>query len=100
MDVLAKVKIMCGVPTSDTSKNDLFSLLIEQSEKEFLQYTNLKEMPNAVENIITDMVVVKYNLNGSEGIATQSFSGVSEAIGNYPPQLLKSMNRYRRVVTL
>ena len=50
--------------------------------------------------MIIDMAVVKYNLLGTEGLSSQSYSGMSEAYANYSPQLIKSMNRYRKVKTL
>lgn len=50
--------------------------------------------------MIIDMAVVKYNLLGTEGLSSQSYSGMNEAYANYSPQLIKSMNRYRKVKTL
>lgn len=97
MELIDKVKLYLNIPVDDTSKDNLLLLLIEQSENEFLAYCNRVDVPTLAANAIIDMCVVKYNIMGQEGYASTSFSGVSESIANYPPQLIKSLNRWRKV---
>lgn len=92
MTILEKVKVMVGVENKDS----LLTLLIEQAEKEFKQSTNRNDIPDTAENIILDMVVIKYNLIGTEGLASSSFNGASEAYNQYPEQLKKAIARYRK----
>lgn len=100
MDFLDSVKTMVGIEIDDTGKDALIQLLIEQAKNEFLQYTNRTNVPNEASNVILDMIIVKYNLLGTEGLQSQSYSGMSEAYANYSPQLISSLNRYRKVKTL
>ena len=97
MEIIDKVKLYLNIPIDDTSKDNLLLLLIEQSQNEFLAYCNRDDVPALAANVIIDMCVIKYNLMGQEGYASTSFSGVSETIANYPPQLIKALNRWRKV---
>ncbi len=97
MEIIDKVKLYLNIPIDDTSKDNLLLLLIEQSQNEFLAYCNRDDVPALAANVLIDMCIIKYNLMGQEGYASTSFSGVSETIANYPPQLIKSLNRWRKV---
>lgn len=100
MDNLEKTKIIIGLEIDDTTKDTVLTLLLEQAASEFLQYTNRDEIPDKANNVIVDMAVVKYNLLGTEGLESQSYSGMSENYGQYSPQLIKALNRYRRLIAI
>ena len=97
---MEKLKLLIGIKIDDTSKDALLSILLEQATSELKQYCYRDQLPVEANNVIIDMAVVKYNLLGTEGLSSQSYSGMNEAYANYPPQLIKSMNRYRKVKTL
>ena len=97
---MEKLKLLLGIKIDDTSKDALLSILLEQATSELKQYCYREQLPVEANNVIIDMAVVKYNLLGTEGLSSQSYSGMNEAYANYPPQLIKSMNRYRKVKTL
>ena len=97
---MEKLKLLLGIKIDDTSKDALLSILLEQATSELKQYCYREQLPVEANNVIIDMAVVKYNLLGTEGLSSQSYSGMSEAYANYSPQLIKSMNRYRKVKTL
>lgn len=47
------------------------------------------------------IAVIKLHMTGAEGLASQSFSGVSESyIDGYPDDIQKTLNRKRRVKVL
>ena len=97
MEIIDKVKLYLNIPIDDTSKDNLLLLLIEQSQNEFLAYCNRDDVPALAANVLIDMCIIKYNLMGQEGYASTSFSGASETTANYPPQLIKALNRWRKV---
>ena len=97
---MEKLKLLIGIKIDDTSKDALLSVLLEQATSELKQYCYRDQLPVEANNVIIDMAVVKYNLLGTEGLSSQSYNGMNEAYANYPPQLIKSMNRYRKVKTL
>ena len=98
--MMEKLKLLLGIKIDDTSKDALLSILLEQATSELKQYCYREQLPVEANNVIIDMAVVKYNLLGTEGLSSQSYSGMNEAYANYSPQLIKSMNRYRKVKTL
>ena len=98
--MVEKLKLLIGIKIDDTSKDALLSILLEQATSELKQYCYREQLPVEANNVIIDMAVVKYNLLGTEGLSSQSYSGMNEAYANYSPQLIKSMNRYRKVKTL
>lgn len=100
MDILDRVKTIIGLEIDDTSKDAVLQVLLEQAANEFLQYTNRDEIPEKATNVIVDMAVVKYNLLGTEGLNSQSYSGMSETYEQYSSQLIKALNRYRRLIAL
>ena len=100
MEIIDKVKLYLNIPIDDTSKDNLLLLLIEQSQNEFLAYCNRDDVPALAANVLIDMCIIKYNLMGQEGYASTSFSGASETIANYPPHLIKSLNRWLKVKML
>lgn len=97
---MEKLKLLLGIKIDDTSKDALLSILLEQATSELKQYCYREQLPVEANNVIIDMAVVKYNLLGTEGLSSQSYSGMNEAYANYSPQLIKSMNRFRKVKTL
>ena len=74
--MLAQLKLILGI--TDDTKDSVLNLLLDYATTEF----------------------IKYNLLGSEGLGSQSYSGLAETYDHYPPELIKAMNRYRRVVAL
>ena len=100
MELIDKVKLYLNIQIDDSSKDNLLLLLIQQSQDEFCAYCNRDDVPALADNVIIDMCIIKYNLMGQEGYASTSFSGASETIANYPPQLIKALNRWRKVKLL
>ena len=51
-----------------------------------------------LESVAVDIAIIKLNRLGSEGLASQGYSGVNEAyIDGYPANILKVLNRKRRI---
>lgn len=69
--------------------------------QEFLDYTNQEEIPAGAEAVIIQMAIISYNRLGSEGLSSQGYSGVSESyLNEYPENIRKQLNRYRKLKTL
>jgi len=96
MTILEKLKILLSI--SDTSKDNLLNLLTEQAEQEFRNYCSRDDRPTTAEQIIIDLVIMRYNRVGTEGLTGQSYSGVREDYSNdYPTALKTALNRYRQI---
>lgn len=69
--------------------------------QEFLDYTSQEEIPAGAEAVIIQMAIISYNRLGSEGLSSQGYSGVSESyLNEYPENIRKQLNRYRKLKTL
>ena len=60
-----------------------------------------READAALELIAEKIAIIKLNRLNSEGLASQSFSGVSESyIDGYPAEIIAALNRKRRIKIL
>lgn len=90
MEILEQIKLLSG-----NTNEALISLIIDKTIIEISNYTNIAfdENNQSMINVLVDMSVVKLNRFGTEGIASQSYSGVSESyIDEYPHYILKQLN--------
>jgi hypothetical protein len=99
--MLDQVKLLLGLSSTDTSKDDLLDTLIQMCSDEAVAYCNLLEYDEKLDRIVIKMVIQTYNRIGSEGVASQSFSGVGETfIDGYTLDIKTALNRYRKMVLL
>lgn len=82
----------------DTDDIELLGVLYDIVVNEILDYCNIDSIPNTATSVICNMVCVQFNRRLASGLQSQSFSGVSESfINGYPDNILKQLNRYRRI---
>ena len=90
MDILEQIKILSG-----NTNEALISLLIDKTKIEISDYTKISfdESNTSMVNVLTDIVVIKLNRFGTEGLSSQSYSGVSESyINEYPQSIIKQLD--------
>lgn len=75
MTQLEKIKLRLGI--SDTGQDALLTMLIEDTEREILDYTNRDILPTKAEALQRELVIIYYNRLGSEGESSRSEGGVS-----------------------
>lgn len=96
--MLEKIKICL---TNNTYTDDLINLFIDDTTKEVKIYCNREDIDVELESIIRKIVIIKLNRMNSEGLSSQSFSGVSESfIDGYPQDIISVLNRKRKLKTL
>lgn len=100
MTQVETIKVLLGESASIFSDSQL-TVLISQAESEFKIYCNRSTLPVGAESIINDMVIVKCNRQGTEGLQSQSFSGISDSfIDGYPANIINQLNRFRKIKIL
>lgn len=90
MEILEQIKLLSG-----NTNEALISLIIDKTMIEISDYTKMDfDICNErMTNVLVDMAVVKLNRFGTEGLSSQSYSGVSESyIDEYPHYILKQLN--------
>lgn len=96
--MLEKIKICL---TNNTYTDDLINLFIEDTTKEVKIYCNREDIDTELESVIRRIVIIKLNRMNSEGLSSQSYSGVSESfIDGYPQDIIAVLNRKRKLKTL
>lgn len=96
--MLEKIKICL---TNNTYTDDLINLFIDDTTREVKIYCNRKDIDVELESIIRRIVIIKLNRMNSEGLSSQSYSGVSESfIDGYPQDIIAVLNRKRKLKTL
>lgn len=99
MTELQKLKLLLGI--SDEGKDSLLTLLLEQADASFLDYTNREVIPTGATNIILELAVSRYNRIGSEALESTSYSNISENyLNDFSENEKKSLNRWRKVKML
>lgn len=94
--MLDNIKLMLG--DAAVNYNDaLISLCYRQALAEVEDYCN-RQADTTLELVAEKIAVIKLNRINTEGLASQSFSGVSESyIDGYPQEILAVLNRKRRI---
>lgn len=97
MTQIQTIKILLGDSASLFSDEQI-SCLISQAEGDFKRYTKRDTIPTAAETLINDLVVIRCNRLGTEGLASQSFSGISDNfIDGLPKDKITQLNQFRKV---
>lgn len=97
--MIDEIKLMLGDAAGNYS-DALINLCYKQSLLEIEDYCN-RELDVALEYIAQRITVIKLNRIGAEGIASQSYSGVSESyLDGYPADIQAVLNRKRKLKTL
>lgn len=94
--MLEELKIMLGDAASNFTDAQL-GLALKQALIEVEVYCNRKADAE-LELIAQRIAVIRLNRTNTEGLASQSFSGVSESfIDGYPADILAVLNRKRKI---
>ena len=94
-----EIKILLGDAAANYTDAQI-SLCYKLALAEIEDYCN-READLSLEYIAEKIAVIKLNRMGTEGLASQSYSGVSESyIDGYPAEIQAALNRKRKIKTL
>lgn len=94
--MIEEIKLMLGESATNYSDAQI-GLAYKLALMEVEEYTNRDADP-ALELIAEQIAVIKLNRIGTEGLAAQSMSGVSENyIDGYPAEIVAILNKKRKV---
>lgn len=81
-----------------TNKTDdeLVSLILDKTKREIEIYTKQK-YSSKFDNLAVDMAIIKINRLGTEGVASQGYSGANESfLEDYPPYIKNQLDRFKK----
>lgn len=98
-EILSSIKLRPGISNiADELLTDKIKDAI-QDIKDFINYSDIETIPNGCISVVKELVVIRCNRLGSEGISSESNSGVSQSyIDGIPKELKKKLYRYRKLV--
>lgn len=97
--MIEEIKLLLGEAASSFSDAQI-SLALKMAIFEVEDYCN-REVDTTLELIAERIAVIKLNRINTEGLSSQSFSGVSESyIDGYPADIQAVLNRKRKIKVL
>lgn len=97
--MLEEIKLLLGDAASNYTDAQI-GLAYKLALAEVEEYCK-RDADATLELVAEQIAVIKLNRIGTEGLAAQSFSGVSESyINGYPAEILAVLNRKRKVKIL
>lgn len=94
--MIQEIKLMLGDAASNYT-DELIGLCLKQALAEVEAYCN-RELDYELEVIAQRIAIIKLNRIGTEGLTSQSFSGVNESYQDgYPADITAVLNRKRRI---
>ena len=97
--MIEEIKLLLGDAAANYSEAQI-NLALKMAISEVEEYCN-RELDAALELVAEKIAVIKLNRINTEGLASQSYSGVSESyIDGYPQEILAVLNRKRKIKTI
>lgn len=97
--MINEIKIMLGERASNYSDEQI-NLAYKRALSEVESYCK-RTADIQLEEVADEIAIIKLNRMGSEGVASQSYSGVSESyIDGYPAHIQAILNSKRKMKTL
>lgn len=94
--MVEEIKILLG-DSADNYTDAQISLALKMAVSEIELYCN-RELDTSLELIAEKIAIIKLNRINTEGLASQSYSGVSENyIDGYPAEITTVLNRKRKI---
>lgn len=94
--MIEEIKLMLGDAAANYSDAQI-GLAAKMAMAEVQGYCN-RELDYELEIIAERIAIIKLNRIGTEGLTSQSYSGVSESyINGYPADIMQVLNRKRRI---
>lgn len=94
--MIEEIKLLLG-DSADNYSDALIGLVLKQTLAEIEAYCR-RPLDYELEMIAERIAIIKLNRINTEGLASQSFSGVSESfIDGYPADILAVLNRKRKI---
>lgn len=94
--MLEKIKLLLGIDSSD--KDEIIATLVALCKDQAIAFCNLDEYNDALNSIVIEMVIERYNKIGTEGLSKAGSSGISDSyIDGYSDAVLRSLRKHRKV---
>ena len=98
--MIDEVKTLLGNAAANFTDQQI-GLALKYAQNEIKDYCNVNALDLVLESVSAKIAVINLNRTNTEGLASQSYSGVSESyINGYPAEILSILNKKRKIKTL
>lgn len=95
--MLGKIKLLLN-KLEDESLDDLLVTLMSLCKDEAITYCNRSTYDEAMDFVVIQMVIERFNRIGSEGTTAQTASGVGATYDSfYSDKVVRMLNKFRKV---
>lgn len=95
--ILTSLLLRPGMEDKEVLLNDLI-IDSMQEVKDYLNYDESETLPPPLKSTVQELVIIKVNRMGAEGLQSESYSGVSQNYIEGLPQDIKArIRKYRRL---
>ena len=97
-EILTSLKLRPGI--SNLSEELLKDFIADtiQDVRDFTNYSDDEILPDGCKSIVKELVIIKCNRIGSEGVSSESHEGMSQSYETGIPQAIKKkLYRYRKL---
>ncbi|MGZ0086346.1 phage head-tail connector protein [Caldibacillus thermoamylovorans] len=96
MPSLDNIKTLLGI--SNNTQDNLLNLYLTRATSFVKNYCNIDVIPAELNEVIEDIAVYRYRMNGVENVKAESKGSLSETYrDSLPDDIIAQLNRYRRV---
>lgn len=93
--MIEDIKLLLGI--TDASKDNLLNLLLDNATEFAVSYTKNRDV-EGLRGCIQRIVIYDYNRMNTEGLTSESYSGLNfNYAADYPEAVLKPLRAYRKV---
>lgn len=97
--MIEEIKVMLGEAATNYTDAQI-GVALKLASAEVEEYCQ-RELDTTLELMAQQIAVIKLNRMGTEGLASQNFSGVGESyISGYPAEIVAVLNRKRKIKVL
>lgn len=94
--MLENIRLLLGLTSTD-NKDSLLLLLINLVQEEVRNFIHDNCLAG-LEDVISQMVIYRYNRLGTEGVDGENYSGVSFSYStDYPESILRQLRAHRKI---
>ncbi|OPF51544.1 hypothetical protein BH721_01355 [Clostridium baratii] len=94
--LLEKIKRRSSAAKNES--DELLNDLIDETQEEIKEFTHREDITPSLEGSLIELVVIKCNRLGTEGISSESFSGVSTSyLNGFPKNIEKKLRKCRKL---
>ena len=94
--MLNTVKLLLGISSLDTSKDEILNAIISVTEDKLKGLTGLTEISTSLSFVVIEVAICRFNRLGSEGFINENVDGISTTYKNDDSDFTPYLSQIRK----